>query len=545
MPKRTRKTRPRVAAKWSKIICAIPGYDPIATAAPGEYFDPAAAQLALDFFPECLTHVKGALAGTPFKLAPWQRCIIANLFGWKRADGTRRYRTALIFVPRKNGKTTLAAGVLNFLLFCDAEPGAEIYSAAADREQAALVFAQAAGMVRAEKVLRARATIYTKSIVLGDLSGSYKTISADAHTSHGYNTHAAIVDELHAQPTRDLVDVLDTSTGSRRQPLIIYITTSDFERESICNEKHTYACKVRDGVIADSSFLPVIYEATIEDDWTKPATWRKANPNLGVSVSREHLKAQCHKAREIPAYENTFKRLHLNIRTEQAMRWLALEKWDLCNAPVDAEALKGEACFAGLDLASTTDICAAAFYFPSVGGRILTRFWVPEENAHIRERRDRVPYLAWARDGHITLTPGNVADYDRIRADLNSLAQLYHIRELAIDRWNSTQLQNQLQGDGFEIIPFGQGFASMSAATKELEKLVLSRAIAHGGNPVLRWMASNVAVESDAADNLKPSKKHSSEKIDGIVALIMAIGRAIAQVGAPESIYETRGILTI
>ncbi len=539
-----RKPIPR---KWLRIIQQIPGYDPVATAAPGEWFDPKAAQLALDFFPECLTHIKGALAGQPFELEPWQAAPIANMFGWKRADGTRRYRTVLILIARKNGKTTTAAGIVNYVLFCDNEPGAEIYSAAADREQAHLVFEPAAGMVRNDDMLRARAIIYTKSIVLKDYSAAYRTISADAHTKHGYNTHCAVIDELHAQPNRDLVDVLTTSTGSRRQPLIIYITTSDFDRESICNETCDYAAKVRDGIIPDSSFLPVIYEASLDDDWTKRKTWAKANPNLGVSVSTEYIKAQCQKAQEIPAYENTFKRLHLNIRTEQAVRWLPLEKgWDRCADPVDPEALKGEPCFAGLDMASTTDVAALVLYFPSAGHAVLPFFWIPEEGAHARERRDRVPYVTWAREGHINLTEGNVIDYDRIRARINELGEIYHIREIAIDRWNSTQLQTQLAGDGFEIVPFGQGFASMSSPSKELEKLILSNSLRHGGNPVLRWMASNVAVETDAAANIKPSKKRSTEKIDGIVALVMAIGRAQVDQGDDSaSVYAERGLLHV
>jgi len=532
-------TLPKIPAKWLAIIQGIPGYDPVATAAPGDWFDPVAASRAIDFIEEACTHVKGALAGQKFILEPWERAIVANLFGWKRADGMRRYREGFVFVPRKNGKTTLIAALVLAVMFTDHEPGAELYSAAADRDQACLVYDQAKGMVFQCPEMERRVKVYStgKSIVYAKEGTSYKAISADANTKHGYNTHFAVIDELHAQPNADLVDVLLTSTGSRSQPMIVHITTSDFERPSVCNRKHDYASKVRDGIIEDRAFLPVIYEASIDDDWTDPEIWAKANPNLGVSVSPEYLERECKRAQESPAYENTFKRLHLNIRTEQDVRWLQMDKWDECAGAI--EDVDGQECYAGLDLASTTDIAALEFYFPH-NGATVSRYWIPEESAHTRERRDRVPYLTWAREGLIKLTPGNVIDYDVIREDIRELGTQFNIREIAIDRWNSTQLTTQLAGDGFEMVPFGQGFASMSAPTKELEKLVLGGKIAHGGNPVLRWMASNVSVEMDAAGNLKPSKKKSTEKIDGIVALVMAIGRAISSDGSRQgSIYNT------
>ena len=530
-----------------EIIQGIPGYDPVATV--GDcHFDEKAAQLALDFFPECLKHVKGHLAGKPFRLEPWQQSIIANLFGWKRADNTRRYRKAFIFLPRKNGKTTLAAGIAVLVLFCDGEPGAEIYSAATDRLQATLVFDQAAGMIRQQPLLRDRCVIYgggpagqSKTVALNDYSGSYKVLSGDSKTKDGLNTHLAVIDEVHAFPDRTLVDVIATSTGSRTQPLIVMITTADYARESICNEELGRARQVRDGIIADETLLPVIYEGSLEDDWTSPVVWQRVNPNVGVSVFADYLRQECQKAQELPSYENTFKRLHLNITTEQASRWLPMEVWTACGAVVDEEALEGKACWAGLDLAATTDIAAFLMWFPELRD-VLARFWVPAESAYRRERRDGVPYEAWAKQGWITLTEGNVIDHDAIRAGINADGKRFDIREIGIDRWNSTQLQTQLMGDGFEVIPFGQGFASMSAPTKELEKLVISGQLKHGDNPVLTWMASNVCVETDAAGNLKPSKKKSTEKIDGIVALIMAIGRAMVRQEKPKSVYETRGL---
>ncbi len=532
--------------KQREILEQIPDYDPYATAGDCK-IDYKAAWDAINFFPKYLKHVKGEMAGQPFVLEPWEQAIVGNLFGWKRADGkTRRYREAFVFVPRKNGKTCLVAGLVLYVLFCDKEPGAEIYSAAADREQATLVFEQAKGMVLQSPALASRAKIYVKAITWEKVNGSYKAISAEANTKHGYNTHLAIIDELHAQPNRDLVDVLMTSTGARRQPLIIHITTSDYDRESICNEKYDYASKVRDGIFEDRSFLPVIYEASRDDDWTDPNVWARANPNLDVSISQEYLDRECRRAQESPTYENVFKRLHLNIRTEQDVRWLQMPKWDACAGEVDPKVLEGQICYAGVDLSSTTDVTALVLAFPGEDGRyaLLPFFWVPGENAHKRERADKVPYVTWARQGLVTLTDGNVVDYDRIRTTFGELNTKYNIKQIAIDRWCATHLITQLQGDGFDVVPFGQGYASMSAPTKEFEKLVLGGQLSHGGNPVLRAMASNVTVEQDAAGNLKPSKAKSTERIDGIVASIMALGVSMAAEVTCPSVYETRGVLT-
>jgi len=529
-----------------EVLRLIPGYDPFATAGDCR-FDRRAAQRAVDFFRECLTFTAGEWRGQPFALQPWQQAIVGNLFGWKRSDGMRRYREVFIYVPRKCGKSELAGGLGNLLTFGDREPGAQVYCAAADREQARLVFNAAKTMVLAEPALARRSRIYTNAIVVESTGSVFKVVSAEAYTKHGLNAHGVIIDELHAQPDRELVDVLTTATGARRQPLIIYITTADYDRQSICNEKYAYALKVRDGVFADPAFLPVIYEAGPQEDWTDPATWARANPNLHVSVSAEYLRRECQRAQETPTYENTFKRLHLNLRTQQDVRWLSLEQWDACGAtPVDEDELAGRDCYGGLDLSTTTDVSALVLLFRDEDGGVtlLPYFWVPGDNAERRERRDRVPYQTWARQGLLELTPGNVIDYDRIRSRINALGQKFHICEIAIDPWNSTQLAVQLQGDGFTVVTFGQGFKDMTAPTKEWEKLVLCGKLRHGNHPVLRWMASNVAVETDAAGNLKPSKKKSFERIDGIVAGVMALGRALVK---PEfqSVYETQGLFVL
>ena len=528
----------------------IPGYDPWATAGDA-WFDIKAAERACGFFPTMLTHVEGALAGQPFILEPWQQAVVGNLFGWKRIDEkgrtVRRYRKALLFVARKNGKTPLAAGLCLYALFCDGEAGAQIYSAAAEREQAALLYRHASGMVRAEEYLHSRGQIYkaTKAIVLrAEPASAYKVISADAYSKHGFNPHLVVVDELHAQPNRELVDTIESAFVSlnRPQPLLLYVTTSDWERESVCNEEHDYAVKVRDGAISAPSYLPVIFEVPRGTDWHDESLWPLANPNLGVSVSLQALRDEHSKAVETPSKENTFRRLHLNQRTEQDIRWLALEKWSACRVKYAADDLAGRPCYAGLDLSANQDLTACVLAFPWEGGRarILPTFWIPAEAVEEREKRDKVPYSAWIRQGLVRATPGPAIDYDFVRNDLLELAGKYKITELGYDPWNAAQIIPRLVNDGFECVEVRQGYRSMSPPTKEVERMVLLRTLEHDGNPVMAWNFANVAVETDPAGNVKPSKSRATGRIDGIVALIIAVSRMVA--GAkPPSVYETRG----
>jgi phage terminase large subunit-like protein len=508
------------------------------------WFDKDTADKAVSFFAECLTHTKGEWAGKPFFLDPWQEKIVRDLFGWKRKDGTRKYRTAFIFIPRKAGKSTLAAGIALYLLVADKEAGAEIYSAAADRKQAGIVFDLAKQMVRQDDLLNDVVGAYKNALIVQGTSSSYHVLSSEAYSKHGLNAHGIIFDELHAQPNRELWDVLTTSTGARRQPLTVAITTAGYDRHSICYELYEHACKVRDGIIDDPYFYPAIYEAGQDDDWTEPETWRKAHPGLGVSVKEDYFSAECKKARDMPTYENTFRRLLLNQWTEQDIRWLPMDKWDACGEPLPD--LTGFPCYAGIDLSSTSDITALVLAFP-VKSKVylLPYFWAPAENIAQRAKRDRVPYDLWARQGLIEATDGNVVDYDVIRKRVNELSEKYDIREIAIDRWNATQISTQLAGDGFQMFGFGQGFASMSAPSREMERRILGQEISHGGNPVLRWMASNVSAKTDPAGNIKPDKEKSSEKIDGIVAALMALGRAMVAEDAPLSRYKTDGIIFI
>jgi phage terminase large subunit-like protein len=500
----------------------VAGYDPLRDA--GDcVFDADAAQRVIDFFPSCLTHTKG-FAGT-FELAQWQKDIFATLYGWKRKDGTRRYREAMVAVPRKNGKTQCCAGVALYGLSCDGERGPEVYCAAYSRDQATLLFDPAAQMVRSNPRMSDTLLIHetVKRIIDHRSGGFMRAIPAEAASAHGFNASTVIFDELHTQVNRDLYDVLKTSVGARKQPLFISITTAGYDRHSICWEVWDYARKVRDGIIEDPYFLPVIYEMREDEDWTDRNVWRRVNPNFGVSVSEEYLEEAFNRAVSIPAYENTFRNLHLNQWVEQATRWFSMDVWD--QGAEDPDVPYGAECWCGLDLSTTTDLSAFVAVFPlNDRFHVECRFWVPAEAARQRERRDRVPYSQWIRDGFVTATEGASVDYDRIRRDINELRERWNVHQIAIDRWNASQLAHQLQADQFNVAFFGQGFASMNSPSKMLEGLLAKADLIHGGHPVLRWMASNVAVETDAAGNIKPSKKASTERIDGIVALIMGLG---------------------
>lgn len=511
------------------------------------YFDYDEAARAVRFIEKNLVHIEGKDAGKPFTLEQWQRVIIEDLFGWKRRiDKTRKYRVLYFEVPRKNGKSTLGAAIALYLMFADREYGAQIVSAAADREQARIIFDMASKMVGNSAKLSELAAVYRSSIAYYKYGNSYKVLSADAFSKHGKNLHGILFDELHAQPNRELVDVLKTSTGTRLQPLEIYMTTAGYDRTSICWEYHEYAIKVKEGIVKDDSFYPVIYAAEQNDDWRKQETWEKANPNIGTTISYDYLERECKKAQEVPAYENTFRRLHLNQWTEQESRMIQMHVWAQNARKFTPEELAGKQCWAGLDLATTSDITALVLAFPVEKEiRLLPYFFVPAENMPGRYKKNPLAnYPEWAHRGHLIATEGNVVDYDFIRNFINELAERYNIRKIAYDRWNATQLTTQLDGDGLDLEPFGQGYKSMSAPTKELLKRITAGQLIHPDNPVLNWMAGNVAAEADADGNIKPSKRRSKEKIDGIVAATMAIGLYILDTTDPKSVYEDRGLIT-
>jgi phage terminase large subunit-like protein len=507
----------------------------------GLRFDPKAAKHVLDFF-SLLRHSKGEWAGQPFVLAPWQAFLLWVIFGWKRADGNRRFRTAYIEIGRKNGKSTLAAGVGLYLFAADREPGAEVFTAATKRDQARIVHGEAINMVRMSPGLQRFIQVFKDNLSMLRTNSKYQPLGADADTMDGLNVHGAIIDELHAHKNRNLWDVLETATGARRQSLIFAITTAGFDKLTVCWQQHSYGEQILDGIVEDDSCFVFIAALDPEDDWTDPSVWIKANPNLGVSVKLESLQEQCAKAESLPAAQNAFRRLRLNQWTEQADRWIDIGVWDEGAHAVDPEELAGRSCFAGLDLSTTTDISAFVLAFPPEDDgelwKVLCRFWIPEANVAKRVQRDRVPYDQWIRDGFIEATSGNVIDYTVLHQRIQEDGERFRIRQIAFDRWNATQLSTQLTDDGFEMMPFGQGFGSMSGPTKEVEKLIVGRQIAHAGNPVLRWMMSNVSVKQDPAGNLKPDKSKSTERIDGVVALVMAVGRATLEPEPREPTYQ-------
>lgn len=512
------------------------------------YFDVEAAEHVVAFFPHFLKHSKGEWAGSPVELEPWQQFVLWVLFGWMRADGARRFRTCYLEVARKNGKSTLAAGIGLYLMVADGEPGAEVYAAATKRDQAKIVWSEAKRMVQSSPSLRKRVSIYRSSnnLSIEGTASKFEPLGRDSDGLDGLNISGSIVDELHAHKTRDVYDLIETATGSRRQPMIFAITTAGFNRQSICFELHDYTQKVLDGVIVDDSHFGVIFALDEGDDWEDEGNWIKANPNLNVSAKLDDLRRKATKAREMPSALNAFLRLHLNEWTQAETKWMDADKWRACGEEVDADALRGRICYAGLDLSSTTDVSALVLAFPKQKPtdklRVLCRFWIPEAAMRERSRRDRVPYDAWVRAGHMRTTPGDVIDYDFIVTEIEELAERYDLREIAFDRWGATQLSTTLTEAGHTMVQFGQGFASMSGPMKELERLVSSQGLAHGNQPVLTWMADNLVAREDPAGNIKPDKQRSIEKIDGMVALIMALDRAIRNEGSETSVYEERGI---
>jgi phage terminase large subunit-like protein len=510
-------------------------------------FDRAEADRACEFFPRFLRHIKGEWAGKPLVPDRWQRDrIIRPLFGTKRrADGRRRYRTGYFEIPKKNGKSTLSGGLANFLLFSDGEPGAEVYSAAADKEQARIVFGAAKAMAQASPELASRAKFYKDAIEVPRTGSVYRCLSADAFTKDGINPHAVIFDELHQQKNRELWDILTKSQVARRQPLTIAITTAGTDSTTICGEQHEYAENLLAGSLEDDTFLAVIYAAHKDEDWTDPKVWAKANPGLGVSVKREMLEMECTRAKASPAAENAFRRFHLNQWVEQEERWISILKWNECaGPPIDEKALRGRRCFLGIDLSTKIDITSTALLFAEPDGSYLwlPRFWVPKEGLLERERTWRVPLTRWVEQGLITATPGDIIDYDFIEQQLLEDCRTFDVIEGGFDPWNAIQLCTNLRVKalGDRLLECRQGFATLSEPTKELEARVLSRRIRHGGNPVLKWMAGNAVAVSDPAGNQKIAKpkKNSPKKVDGLVAGVVAFRAAIAhepKAQAPES----------
>ena len=538
------------AWKEAADIRKLKKYTPTIFKAADSVYDKSTADYAVAFI-EALSHTKGTWAGKPFELIDWQERIIRDVFGILKPNGYRQFNTAYVEIPKKMGKSELAAAVALLLTCGDNEERAEVYGCAADRNQASIVFNVAADMVRMCPALAKRVKILdsTKRLIYQPTGSIYQVLSADVSNKHGFNTHGVVFDELHTQPNRKLFDVMTKGSGdARMQPLYFLITTAGDNQNSICWEVHQKALDIIDGRKNDPTFYPVIYGAALEDDWTDPKVWKKANPSLGITVSMDKVKAAFESARQNPAEENSFRQLRLNQWVKQAVRWMPMEKWDACAFAVDPESLRGRVCYGGLDLSSSTDITAFVLVFPPLDEddkyTVMPFFWIPEDNIDLRVRRDHVNYDVWEKQGFLKTTEGNVVHYGFIETFIEELGTKYNIREIAFDRWGAVQMTQNLENLGFTVVPFGQGFKDMSPPTKELMKLTLEQKIAHGGHPILRWMMDNIYIRTDPAGNIKADKEKSTEKIDGAVATIMALDRAIrCGGGTGSSVYDERGLL--
>lgn len=513
------------------------------------FFDPVAANRPIRFIHEFCRHSKGEWADRPVVLEPWQQFGFWVAFGWKRSEtGFRRFRTVYKKVARKNGKSTETSGLGLYMLIGDEEPGSEVYSAATKKDQAKIIHEESIRMVRKSPDLAEALAVVKNNISHIDSASKYEPLSADEKTLDGLNVHGGLLDEVHAHRNRGVYDVIETATGARRQPLIWSITTAGVVTpDSIALELEEYGDKILRGIIEDETFLPLLWDVDEGDDPFDEGVWIKANPNLGVSVKLDDLRAKARKAKETPAAQNNFFCKHLNVWSNSRSRWLAVEKWDACREDFRVEELHGKECYAGLDLSTTTDISALSLVFPWGDGsyRALFYFWVPEENAALRARRDRVPYPQWIKEGLITATPGNVVDYAFIRHRIVEASKTFRLRELRADPWNAMQLLTQLQEeDGLNMVEHRQGFASMSAPTKQVETLVLGRKIGHLGSPVVRWMFDNVSVKMDPAGNIKPDKEKSAERIDGVISLILGVAGAALRIQKTNP-YESGGLFAV
>ena len=541
----------------------------------GIYFDPDAADHALDFFPTFLRFGEGVYAGQPFVLQPWEQFIVGSLFGWMAPGGFRRFRVAYIEVGKGNGKTPLAAGIGLYGLMMDGEEGAEVYSAAVTRDQAAILFTDAKKMAESSPELKSRLDILEHNIAYLDTQSYFRPVSSEARSLDGKRVHMGLIDEIHEHRTALVVDKMRLGTKGRAQPMIVMITNAGYDRQSVCRQQHEYSRAVLERREENDSLFA--YIAQLDpcadckkagklapsddckkcDDWRDEKVWPKANPNLDVSIPRLYLRELVREAVGMPAKQNIVKRLNFCQWTEQEERWFDLDLWDAGAADIDFDALKGRICFGGLDLSSNRDLSARSLLFPpQEEGQPwiwIVRLWIPEENVKARVEKDGVPYDVWIQQGFIETTPGNVIDKDFIEEAILEDAEVYKIHEVAYDRLFADQLVQHLEGQkpswkGEEqwCVPFGMGFYSMAAPCREMERLIGGKLIQHGGNPVLRWMAGNVSTTQDPAGNKKPVKVDDKKRIDGIVSGLMALGRAMVQPQINnKSVYDERGLLTI
>ena len=546
-----------VACKWVRLAVERYLRDVETGGERGLWLDAESALSVVQFF-EFLRHYEGDFAGEPIRLELWEKFIVMNVYGFRRADGTRRFRTAYNELARKNGKSTFAAGLGLYGLVADGENAPQIYSGAVTKKQARDVLHR-----KAEKYVKHSPTLQRNlnvSKVEGTISwdlndGTYQTLGKDSDTQEGFNPHLTILDELHAHKDRTVWDVIDSAVGARSQPLVFVITTAGFNQAGICYEQRDYACQVLEGGIEDDTFFGVIFTIDVGDDWRDEACWPKANPNLGISVRLDDMRRMATKAAKRPAELNNFLTKKLNVWTSQTVAWTNTAEWKESPPAVDETELIGKACFSGLDLSSNIDLTAVVHLFPWHDHQlvVLPRFWIPADNIRERSRSDRVLYEKWVDEGLVTATDGNVIDYESVIGQVKADGSQFDVEQIGFDRWGFEAIRQRLIGDEGGIpeekmVAFGQGYASMSPAMKKLEELYMAHRLIGLNHPVLLWMAGNVQAKSDPAENIKPvkgdGKGHSTKRIDGIVALIMAIG-LWSTVDMQPSVYETRGLRTV
>lgn len=511
----------------------------------GWYFDRKSAQRAIGFI-EKLKHTKGEWAGQRFRLEPWQQFVLWNIFGWRNADGTRRFRYAYIEIARKNGKTALSAGVGLYMLFADGEARAEVYSAATVKDQAKICFADAVEIVK-NTDLKNYLTPYRNSIVYELKGGTMKPLSSDYGVHDGLNPSCGIIDEFHAHKDSGMFDVIKSAFGARRQPLMFIITTAGFNKNGACYAYRDNVIKVLRGVNQDDSLFGIIYTLDNNEEWDNPKMWIKSNPNLGVSLSADYLADQVKDAKNRPEAVRNVMTKNVNLWVDAERTWILDEQWQKCAGTTNPEELQGCECWGGLDLSNVSDITAYVLLFHENDRfQLLPMLWIPEDKMQEKIKKENINYDKWVQQGYIKVTKGNVIDYDFVKADILQTVQNYDLKSSAYDRWNSSQTIIDLQNEGMTCNPFGQGYGSMSAPSKEFEKLVLTEKIEHFGNPVLRWMLASTLIKTDPAGNIKPDKEKSTQKIDGIVASIMALGEWMtAQANEDNDPYNNRGMLTL
>jgi phage terminase large subunit-like protein len=519
--------------------------------AEGCYFDEPAADRVVRFIGSFCCHTKGKWYGKPFRLLGWQVRLLRLLYGWKRVDGTRRFRQVYVEIPKKNGKTELVSALAIYHLLADGEMGGEIYLCASTRKQAGLVFKDAVMMIESSPELKKRLAVkdsfHEKTIDFKPTRSRLEVMSSDAPSADGKSSSLTIFDELHRQENAELWNVMEFAGAAREQPILFSITTAGVDRLSVCYKQREHAERVARGEAVDVAFLGLIYGADESDDLDSPATWARCNPSWGETIKPQDFAREHAKAKGDPVQFLNFARLRLNVWTQPDARFVDLRQWDACAAPFDPAELLGKPCYAGLDLSNVSDITAEVLAFPWEGDavRVLCRFWVPEEYAKERQAKDGVPYLDWARRGFITLTKTRQIDYDFIARQVIDDAKTYKLKKLNADPWNSPQVCLKLAAEGLNVELMRQGFVSMNAPCKELLRLVGEGKLLHGGNPVLAWMARNARALSDPGENLKISKKHSKDKVDGMVALAMALSGVLAEKPRKKSVYDRRGIETV